>query len=299
MKRILITGGTGGIGTPLTKMLLAKGYEVVMLSRKAGVKNGIKLYAWNPSIGTIDLEAFNGVNHVIHLAGAGIADHRWTEAYKKEMYDSRIQSTKLLVDTIIRNRLVLDSFVSTSAIGIYGNDVKGVAEENYPAGDSFLANLCKDWEAEALKATSTGLRTVVIRVGVVLSKDSGFIPEVAKPIKLFAGAPLGTGKQMISWIHIHDLCNIFVKAISDTCLSGPYNAVSPFPISNKDITLKMAAKLHRPILLPPVPKFALQVLFGDMAGTLVANQEVSSARISKTGFTFSYPTVDDALNNLL
>lgn len=299
MKKILITGGTGGIGTKLTQKLLAKGYEVVMLSRKAGEKNGIRLFAWNPANGTIDTSAFEGVKHIIHLAGAGVADHRWTTSYKKEIYSSRIQSTKLLVDTIRQNKLKPDSFVSTSAIGIYGDELKGVAHENYPVGDSFLSNVCRDWEAEANKANAEGIRTVIIRVGVVLSKDAGFIPEVAKPMRLFAGAALGNGKQMLGWIHIDDLCNMYIRAVEDTGMTGPYNAVAPFPVSNKEITHRMAAKLHRPILLPPVPEFALRILFGEMAATLVANQTVSSAKITDTGFEFMYPTIDAALNNLL
>ncbi|MES2559128.1 MAG: TIGR01777 family oxidoreductase [Bacteroidota bacterium] len=299
MKKILITGGTGGIGTHLTKKLIAKGYEVVLLSRKAGIKNDIRLYEWSPVHGTIDLAAFNGVNHIINLAGAGVADHRWTRAYKKEIYNSRIQSTKLLVNTLIQQRIQVDSLVSTSAIGIYGNEVKGIATENQPPGDTFLARVCNDWETEANKATQVNIRTVIIRVGIVLSKEAGFIPEVAKPIRLYAGAALGSGKQTVSWIHIDDLCNMFMKAIEDPTMSGPYNAVAPFPVSNADLTRSMADKLHRPILLPPVPKFMLQLLFGDIASTLVADQWVSSDHIQKTGFSFTYPTIDAALNNLL
>jgi uncharacterized protein (TIGR01777 family) len=299
MKKVLITGGTGAVGTHLTEMLIAKGYEVVMLSRKAGMKNGVRLYEWNPSKGAIDIAAFYNVNHVIHLAGAGIADHRWTDSYKKEIYDSRIQSTQLLVNTIISNKLMLDSFVSTSAIGLYGNDVNGVADENYPVASTFLAKVCNDWETEANKVIPFGIRTVLVRVGVVLAKDSGFIPEVAKPIRLFAGAALGNGKQMLSWIHMEDLCNIYIKAIEDSCMAGPYNAVAPNPASNLDITRKMAVILNRPLLLPAVPLFALRLLFGEVAATLVANQKVSCRKIQEKGFTFSYPTLELALNNLL
>jgi uncharacterized protein len=299
MKKILITGGTGGVGTHLTQKLLAKGYEVVMLSRKAGMKNGVRLFEWNPQNGTIDISAFDKVNHVIHLAGAGVADHRWTDSYKQEIYNSRIQSTRLLVDTIVQQRLSLDSLVSTSAIGIYGNDVKGIADETYPTADTFLASVCADWEAATQKASAFGVRTVIVRVGVVLSRETGFIPEVAKPIRWFAGAALGTGKQILSWIHMDDLCNIYIKAIEDTCMSGPYNAVAPFPVSNKDITHRLAAKLHRPVLLPPVPQFALQLLFGEVAATLVANQPVSCAKVQEKGFVFAYPNIDEALNNLL
>lgn len=299
MKKILITGGTGAVGTHLTQMLVAKGYEVVMLSRKAGVKNGIQLYAWNPTNGDIDVAAFNQVNHVIHLAGAGIADHRWTDSYKKEIYDSRIQSTRLLVNTILKHKIQLDSFVSTSAIGIYGNAVQGVADESYPLAPTFLAKVCKDWEDETNAIDATGIRKVIVRVGVVLARESGFIPEVAKPIKLFAGAALGSGNQMLSWIHMDDLCGIYVKAVEDACMVGPYNAVAPQPVSNVEITRRMAKKLHRPLFLPAVPEFMLRILFGEVAGTLVADQAVSSKKIEGSGFVFKYPTLDTALNNLL
>jgi uncharacterized protein (TIGR01777 family) len=299
MKKILITGGTGAVGTHLTQMLVARGYEVVILSRKAGIKNGIKLYSWNPINGDIDTAAFNQVNHVIHLAGAGIADHRWTDSYKKEIYDSRIQSTRLLVNTILQHNIQLDSFVSTSAIGIYGNAIQGVADESYPIAHTFLAKVCKDWENETNAIDAKGIRKVIVRVGVVLAKESGFIPEVAKPIKLFAGAVLGSGKQLLSWIHMDDLCGIYLKAIEDKCMVGPYNAVAPQPVSNKDITRSMAQKLHRPLFLPAVPEFMLRVLFGEVAGTLVADQAVSSKKIQEKGFIFQYPTLDTALNNLL
>ncbi|MES2779414.1 MAG: TIGR01777 family oxidoreductase [Bacteroidota bacterium] len=299
MKKVLITGGTGGVGTFLTPKLIAKGYEVVMFSRKAGIKNGIRLYEWNPAKGTIDIAAFDQVNHIIHLAGAGIADHRWTESYKKEIYKSRIQSTKLLVDTIVQNKIVLNSFVSASAIGIYGDDVEGIADESYPVADTFLGKLCHDWETEASKISAAGIRVVMIRTGVVLSKESGFIPKVVTPVKLFAGSALGSGKQLMSWIHIEDLCDIYVKAIEDTHMEGPYNAVAPIAVSNIEVTRKMAAKLHRPILLPPVPAFVLRIVLGEVAAMLMGNLAVSSHKIKERGFTFAYRTIDEALNDLL
>lgn len=299
MKKILITGGTGAVGTHLTQMLTARGYEVVMLSRKAGLKNGVKLYAWNPINGDIDLAAFDQVNHLIHLAGAGIADHRWTDSYKKEIYDSRILSTRLLVKTILQHQIKLQSFVSTSAIGIYGNAIKGVADESYPAADTFLAKVCKDWEEETNPIDAAGIRKVIVRVGVVLAKESGFIPEVAKPIKMFAGAALGSGKQQLSWIHMDDLCAMYMKAIEDEQMRGAFNAVSPNPVSNVEITRRMAEKLHRPLVLPAVPEFMLRLIFGEVAGTLVADQAVSCKKMEGKGFIFQYPTLDKALNNLL
>jgi uncharacterized protein (TIGR01777 family) len=297
VSKILITGGTGLVGTHLTKLLLKKGHSVVYLSRKSGEKNGIRLFKWDIERGELDIEAFNGVDAVVHLAGLGIADKRWTTDYKEKIYSSRIQSTQLLVNTILKNNIPLNSFVSTSAIGIYGNNITGTADENYPTATNFLAKVCHDWEHEAFKLQTT--KVVIIRVGVVLAKESGFIPEVAKPIRYFMGAPLGNGNQHISWIHIDDLCAIYAQAILDPNMHGPYNAVAPTVISNKAITQDMATKMHRPILLPPVPKFVLQLLFGELSTTLVANQAVSSKKIEHTGFTFQFTTATEALNNLL
>jgi uncharacterized protein (TIGR01777 family) len=260
MEKILITGGTGLVGWHLAAMLIHKGYEVAMLSRNAGEKNGIKLHRWDVKKGEIDHTAFHGVNHVVHLAGAGVADHRWTDSYKKEIYDSRIRSTRLLYETVMAQNVPLNSFVSASATGIYGINVKGIAKEDDAPATDFLATVCEDWEAEAAVFAEAGIRTVMIRTGIVLAKNEGFISRVSAPVKWFAGAPLGTGKQMISWIHIDDLCSIYIKAIEDAAMNGPYNAVSPNPVSNREITHEIAKRLNRPILLPPVPRFVLRIL---------------------------------------
>lgn len=297
MDKILITGGTGLVGKHLTQKLIQKGYEVVFLSRREGIENGIRLYKWDISSGYIDINAFKGVSHIIHLAGAGIADKRWSDAYKNEIYASRIQSTKLLVNTINKHQLKVQTFVSTSAIGIYGNNTIGLADENYPFASNFLAKVCVDWEAEAQKIDT--IRTVIVRVGVVLANEAGFIPEIAKPIKYFIGASLGNGKQFISWIHLADLCDIYIKAIEDKTMMGPYNAVANTPITNDEITSLLAQKLNRPILLPPIPKFMLTLIFGQVADTLVANQQISSQKLTNTGFKFQFPQIDNALSNLL
>lgn len=299
MKKILITGGTGLVGQHLSKLLIHKGYEVVMLSRQRGEENGIRRYKWDIKKGEIEDAAFYGVNHVVHLAGAGVADHRWNDTYKHEIYNSRILSTRLLTETIKRLSLPLQSLISASGTGIYGDDVKGITDEKCPAGESFLSKVCMDWEGAASFAARLGIRTVMIRTGVVLAKESGFIPEVTRPMKWFAGAPLGTGKQMVSWIHIDDLCGIYLQAIEDSSLSGAYNAVAPQPAGNKEITVKMGRKLHRPVWLPPVPGFVLRILVGEIAATLVGNLAVSSGKIEQAGYRFRYPQIDAALDSLL
>lgn len=297
MSKILITGGTGLVGSFITQDLLNKGHEVVYLSRNTGDRVGMKIFRWDINEGYIDPLAFEGVNAVINLAGAGIADHRWTKSYKKELYESRIRSTRLLVDFINTHHIKLDAFVSTSAMGFYGNNTLKLAVETDLPGNDFLATLCNDWEQEAAKIRNT--RLVVLRVGVVLAKESGFIPKVARLIRYGLGSVLGNGKQLMSWIHIADLSALYLKAITDTNIAGTYNAVSPYPESNKTITYAMAKTIRRPIVLPPVPKIALQLIFGELSSTLLANQEISSAKTEQTGFIFTYPRLQNALDNLL
>jgi len=294
-KTVLITGGTGLIGKHLSKILTAQGFDVRFLSRKEGLVNGIQCFRWDIAKQYIDKTAFNGVTYLIHLAGAGIADHRWTEAYKKEIYDSRIDSTKLLAKTLGSIQHSIKAVVSTSAIGIYGNDIKGSAAETYPAATNFLALVCADWEGETKPISEMGIRTAIIRVGVVLAKESGFVPEVAKPIRYLMGAALGSGKQRISWIHIDDLCGIFTKALLDENMKGPYNAVSPIATDNSTVTKAIAKLLHKPILLPAVPFFVLKLLFGELATLLVANQQVSATKIEGAGYRFKHTNLENAL----
>jgi uncharacterized protein (TIGR01777 family) len=297
VSKILITGGTGLVGNFITQDLLNKGHEVVYLSRNEGTRAGVTVYRWDIHGAYIDPRAFEGVTAVIHLAGAGIADHRWTKSYKKELYESRIRSTRLLVDFINTHHIKLDAFVSTSAMGFYGNNTLKPAVESDKHGEDFLATLCNDWEYEAIKVHNT--RLVILRVGVVLAKESGFIPKVARLIRCGVGSVLGNGQQLMSWIHITDLSSLYIKALTDSGMSGIYNAVSPNPESNRTITYAMAKVLQRPILLPPVPQIALKLAFGELSSTLLANQEISSAKTEQTGFKFTYPSLQKTLDNLL
>jgi len=299
MEKVLITGGTGLVGQHLARRLISKGYEIVMLSRHAGEKNRIKLFRWDVQKGEIDHAAFHGVNHVIHLAGAGVAEKRWTKAYKQEIRDSRIRALRLLFETVKERNIPLKSLVSASGVSIYGLDPAGIVSETTAPAFDFLAKVSIDWEEEALRFEKLGIRAVMLRTGVVLAKESGFIPEVAKPMKFYAGAPLGTGKQWVSWIHIDDLCNIYVKAIEDSSMNGPYNAVAPHPVTNREITVKMGRKLHRPVWLPPVPAFVLRLLVGEVTEILTTGQNVSSQKIEQAGYSFLFPDIDAALDNLL
>lgn len=296
-RKIVITGGTGLVGGELSKKLESQGFHVCHLSRNKGIR--YTTYQWNPTKGEIDPDALKNAYAIIHLAGAGVADHRWTASYKKEIYDSRIFSTKLLFQEIKKHQIPLHKFVAASAIGIYGNNTQYPVKESDKLADNFLAQVCKDWEKESEKMNELNIPTCIIRVGVVLSGKGGFIKEVGKPIKCYAGTVLGDGKQILSWIHIDDLVNLFIQAVIRDEMKGIYNGVAPNPVTFHEVTHKLAQHLRKPILLPNVPKFALQLLMGEMHSMLIANQQVSAEKLLQEGFEFQYPNIDKALDNLV
>lgn len=298
--KILITGGSGLVGSRLTQILINKGVEVIWLSRTAGKKNGIVCFKWDYKTNYIDEKAFEGVTHLVHLAGAGVFDKRWSPSYKKEIYDSRIKTTQLLV-RYLPKLAQLKAFVCGTAIGIYGNSLQSILlEEDAAHGSDFLAKTTEDWEKAADSNIQPLIRTVKIRTGIVLAKDAGALPAMVKPINFYIGSPLASGEQIISWIHLDDLCNIFVKAIEDESMSGAYNGVAPTPLSNKIFSKTIARVLNKPLIMPNVPAFALNILLGkEKAYSVVEGIPVSSTKIQKAGFTFIYSTLDKALNNLL
>ncbi|MEQ8925601.1 MAG: TIGR01777 family oxidoreductase [Fulvivirga sp.] len=299
-KTILITGGTGLVGSRLTELLKEKNYKVRYLSRAAGSKNGVQAYAWDAENQTIDKSAFEGVNAIIHLAGAGVADKKWTAARKKEILESRTRSTQLLNDTLKSINHEVKSFVSASAIGYYGWDTGGVwVKEGSRFGDDFLATVTKAWEEKVDQITELGIRTAKLRIGIVFSEKGGALYEIAKPIKFGVGAPLGSGNQYMSWIHIDDLCNMFIHAVENDSVNDVYNAVGPNPETNKVITKETAKVLNRPCFLPNVPAFVLKLMLGKRAAMILGGSRVSCEKIQATGFKFSYPTLPEALKDLL
>lgn len=298
--KILITGGSGLVGSQLTNILKNKGIEVVWLSRTAGNKNGIESFKWDYKSKYIDTKAFNGVTHLVHLAGAGVFEKRWSPFYKKEIYESRIKTTELLVEYLPKMQQ-LKAVICGTAIGIYGNSLQvTLLDENANNGTDFLAKTTVDWEKAADLFGPTGIRTVKIRTGIVLAKGTGALPAITQPIKLYIGSPLASGEQIISWIHLDDLCNIFVKAIEDERMSGSYNGVAPMPVSNRVFTETAAKILKKPLILPNVPAFALNMILGkEKADSVVKGISVSASKIQHEGFIFKYPTLETALNNLL
>lgn len=299
MKNILITGGSGLVGKHLTQILEANNNEVAWIGRAKKEISSHQKYNWDVEKKTTDKGWLKVADTIIHLAGAGVADHRWTDDYKKEIYDSRIKSTQLLFNTLAKENHSVKTLVCASAIGIYGNNCPEITDENAPAKTNFLAKVCDDWEKEALKFESLGIRVVIIRVGIVLAKDGGFVKAVAAPAKWGLGAAFGNGKMMTSWIHIDDLCGIFMKGGNDINMSGAYNAVAPNPVSNERITKAICKALHRPFFLPNVPAFMLKLALGEMASMILANQNISSKKIEKTGYKFAFSQVEEAITDVI
>lgn len=299
MKNILIAGGSGLVGKRLTQLLQQKGYTVAWLSREAKAQPGVRTFVWDVNRQVIDQAAFEFADAVINLAGAGVADQRWTKAYKQEIYNSRIQSTALLADYMVHQSHHVQVLVNASAIGIYGNDFSEKATEPTPAANTFLGKVCADWEAAAAQAREAGVRTVFVRTGIVLSKNEGFIGQLKTPVKWYAGTVMGSGSQFVSWIHLDDLCAIYINALEDITMSGAYNAVAPAPVTNKELTRLLAKELNRSIILPNVPAFALKAALGEMADMLVGSQPVSAGKILETGFTFAFAQAREAMHDLL
>lgn len=298
VKTVLITGGSGLVGTELSTLLTSSGCEVTHLSRNPTQKH-FQTFYWDVKKGEIDDEAITSANAIIHLAGAGVSDRRWSDAWKKEIYNSRIDSTRLLREKVEKLNPELKHFISASAIGYYGWDTGDkLVNESTEKGEGFLADVVDDWEKEVDQFKKLNVRTSKVRTGIVLSEKGGALVEMAKPIKYGVGAPLGSGKQYMSWIHINDLCRIFAHLLQHG-EEGTFNGVAPNPKTNKSFTKSVANQLGRPLWLPNVPKFALRLIVGEMSDILVGGNRVSSKKIEDTGFNFQFAALDDALQNLL
>jgi uncharacterized protein (TIGR01777 family) len=299
IKHILITGASGMIGTRLSEILLERGYSVAHLGRSKKEEK-IKSYVWNVNNFVVEPGALRGITSIIHLAGAGVAEKRWTEERKKEILDSRIKSTALLCDTLKKGNHHVTSIISASAIGYYGiDDNETVFVESDPPASDFMARVTKQWEDEVEKIRALDIRVVKLRVGIVLSERGGALKKMVEPIKLFVGAPLGSGEQNINWIHIDDLCEMFIKAIEDEQMSGAYNATGPYPVTNRELTHAIGKVIKRPILLPFTPAFILKMVIGEMAEYVLKGSKVSSEKIQKAGFEFKFKNLEEALKNLL
>jgi len=293
MKNILITGGSGLIGQKITQLLEEKDYAVAWLSRSSKKR---KSFVWDINSQTIDPEAMEWADAVIHLAGAGVADQRWTAERKQEILQSRTKSTALLHQAIEKAEAKPTTFISASAVGYYGfNTGTKLVDENSTAGTDFLAQVVIAWENEVKKIESLHLRTVMLRIGIVLDADGGALVEMLKPP---VAAPLGSGDQWMSWIHIDDLARMFVFALEKTTLQGVYNAVGPNPSTNQQLTKEAADAKGKTYLGIGVPGFVLKLVLGEMAAMVLGGNRVSCQKIQKAGFQFDYFELSEALKDI-
>ena len=309
MPTVLITGGTGLVGAALSSLLLEKEYEVIVLSRAiATVKRstiaGLSYAEWDITKQTINSSAVQRADYIVHLAGAGVADKRWTPERKKEIQESRTQSSALLVKALKENSNKVKAVISASAIGWYGADPVIPSPkpftENDPADIEFLGETCKQWEASIEPVTALGKRLVKLRTGIVLSNDGGALAEFKKPLRFGIAAILGNGKQIISWLHIDDLCRMYLQAIENENMSGAYNAVAPKPVSNKELVLQLAKMMKGKFYLPVhVPSFALKIILGEMSVEVLKSATVSANRMRQAGFNYVYPSLEAAFNQLI
>ncbi|MDB5247891.1 MAG: hypothetical protein JWQ40_2285 [Segetibacter sp.] len=307
MSTILITGGSGLLGSALTKMLIAEGHKVIILTRseKPADNSSVRYATWDVKAQTIDETAISSADYIIHLAGAGVADKRWTDDRKKEIIQSRTESSALLVKALQKVPNKVKAVISASAIGFYGDDEKRppkkkVFTEEMRADKEFLGETCRLWEESIDPVQKAGIRLVKFRIGIVLSNDGGAFPEFKKPVKFGIAGVLGSGKQVVSWIHIDDLCRMFIYAIDHEDMQGVYNAVAPKPVRNKELTLLLAEKIKgRFFVHMHVPVFVLKAMLGQMSVEVLKSATVSCDKIKATGFTFLYPAIEPALDNLV
>lgn len=299
MKNVLITGGSGLVGTELSALLKEKGYEVAHLTRNKEKNYPYQQFEWDIKKQEMEEEAICFADVIIHLAGAGVADEKWTDKRKKIIIESRTESASLLHKTIAKMPDEAPGhFISASGISIYGMDTGDkLVDENTDPGNDFLAEVTKKWEASADQLESLNIPTAKIRTGIVLSRKGGALPKLAQPIKLFVGAPLGSGKQWMSWIHIEDLARLFLHVMENK-LTGVYHGVGVNPATNKKVTKAVAKALNKPLILPNVPAFAMKLILGEMAQMVLGGNKVSAEKTLNSGFKFKFEELDKALEDI-
>lgn len=304
MAVVLITGGTGLVGRALVKALLEKGYTCIVLTRGTPSGGGNLRFAnWDPAKGLIEEKALAEADYIIHLAGAGVADKRWTAARKKEILDSRVQSGQLLLHKLAQVPNKVKAFISASAIGWYGPDPQlpnlRPFTETDPADDSFLGETCRSWEESTSGLTEMHIRRVVLRIGIVLSREGGALGEFLKPLRLGLATVLGNGRQVVSWIHRTDLVNMMLYALENEKLNGVYNAVAPAPVSNRELILTLARERKKFYFPLKVPSFILKIMMGEMSIELLKSATVSADKIAAAGYPFLFPHIEAAVREEL
>jgi uncharacterized protein (TIGR01777 family) len=298
---ILITGGTGLIGHRLTVALQNKNYSISHLSRKKRLGSSVTTFFWDPEKNYLEPGALDRVDAIIHLAGAGIAEARWTEKRKKELIRSRTSGLILLENEISKNSHQPTTLISASGIAYYGASTANVHQtEKSGPGNDFLAEVTKQWEAAADTFLSRGMRVVKLRTGIVLSKTGGALEKMAAPARWGLGAALGDGQQWCSWIHLDDLCQLYINALEDTSWKGAYNAVAPHPVTNNVLTRLICQTLNKPLWLPNIPAFALKAALGELSTIVLGSSYIVNERIDQeTAFRYQYPELAAALRDVL
>lgn len=292
--KVVLTGGTGFLGSALAEQLAADRHEVVAISRHAGGTYKEVRHVTIPS----GFDEIDGADAVINLAGAGIADERWTPARKAVLRASRLTVTRAIVDACARAAVKPKVLISGSAVGYYGSNLDKLFDESSPAGGDFLGQLCAAWEQEARAAEPLGVRVVLARTGLVLGPHGGLLKKMETPFKMFVGGPVGSGRQWMSWIHRDDWIGLVRRAITDDAIRGPINLVAPAPVTNRDFSHALGRALHRPSVMP-LPEFFVRLMFGELAGgALLASQNVDPAVARARGYEFQHPEVQEALRRI-
>ncbi|HWV69570.1 TIGR01777 family oxidoreductase [Chitinophaga sp.] len=301
MDTVIITGGTGLIGTALTRLLLERGYKVIILTRRPDKRsNGNVTYAhWNVETQTVDKEAIQQADYIVHLAGANVGGKRWTAARKQEIIDSRTQSSELIFTALKNFPNKVKKVISASATGFYGEYSDHTFTETDPPATDYLATTTHAWEQSISKVTGLDKKLVIFRTGIVLSKDGGALKEFYKPLRFGFATILGSGEQFVPWIHIHDIVRLYFNAIVNDRLEGIYNAVAPNPVTNRELIISMARMAKgKSFMTTYVPSFALKLALGEMSVEVLKSVKASADKIQRTGFQYSYPTINEAMEQL-
>ncbi|MCG9790933.1 TIGR01777 family oxidoreductase [Flavobacterium algicola] len=300
-KKVLITGGTGFVGSHLTKLLVAKGFEISILSRSKKVdEQSISYYVWDVDKGIIDEKAVLDADFIIHLAGENIAGSRWTEQRKKDIVTSRVAPVALIKTVLEKNNKKLEAFISASGVGIYGaiTDSK-ICKENTDVYNDFLGETCQKWEAAADTISPFANRVVKVRTGLALGKDGGFLEKMLPLFKWGLGSAIGSGKQYMPWIHIDDLCAIYLEGLRNPAMNGAYNATIQDNTTNKIFAKTLTQVLGYKMWFPAVPSFMMRLLLGEMSVIILEGRRVSSSKIEKLGFRFKYINLENALQDCI
>ncbi|MEH0007217.1 MAG: TIGR01777 family oxidoreductase [Flavobacteriales bacterium] len=297
-KTVLISGGSGMIGDRLSAVLTQKGYVVNWLTRNPGRESKYRSYGWDIERMQIDAKALTNADYIVHLAGAGIAEKRWTAKRKKIIADSRIKGAELLYQGMVQSDHKPKAFLSASGISYYGsgNATQIYTEQDAP-GTDFLSAVCVKWEAAARRVERLGIRSVQLRIPTVLSLHGGALPKMCAPFKRNLGAPLGSGKQGFPWIHLDDLVALYIHALERE-LKGPYNAVAPDRVQNQSFSSALAKAMHKAFFMPHIPAFILRLYLGEMSDLVLKSCWASPKKVMDTGFAFTYPSLELALRDI-